>query len=153
MTSTWSLFVPGVPAPQGSKRHVGRGIMVESSKEVGPWRERIALAAHQQGCPLVGGAVELELDFVMPRPKSAPKSRTPDAVKRPDIDKLARAVLDALTGVVLADDSQVVRLTVVKRIAEIAEATGVQIELVDVVARREAYAAMAEELAAPLANP
>jgi len=27
-----NLFVPGAPAPQGSKRHVGNGVMVEASK-------------------------------------------------------------------------------------------------------------------------
>jgi crossover junction endodeoxyribonuclease RusA len=41
-----TFYVPGKPAPRGSKRHVGRGIMVDSSREVGPWRERVALAAH-----------------------------------------------------------------------------------------------------------
>lgn len=40
------FFVPGRPAPQGSKRHVGHGIMVESSRDLGPWRERVALAAN-----------------------------------------------------------------------------------------------------------
>ena len=34
----FSLFVPGIPAPQGSKRHVGHGVMVESSARVKSWR-------------------------------------------------------------------------------------------------------------------
>ena len=33
--------VHGLPAPQGSKRHVGKGVMVESSKYVKPWREAV----------------------------------------------------------------------------------------------------------------
>jgi len=37
--------VLGVPAPQGSKRHVGRGVLVESSKALGPWRDAVAWAA------------------------------------------------------------------------------------------------------------
>lgn len=68
-----SFFVPGKPAPQGSKRHVGRGILIESSKEVGPWRERVALAAHSHADGPMGGPVGIRLEFVMPRPKSAPK--------------------------------------------------------------------------------
>jgi crossover junction endodeoxyribonuclease RusA len=37
VTATTIVFtVPGKPAPQGSKRHVGRGIMVESSNHVAP---------------------------------------------------------------------------------------------------------------------
>lgn len=125
------FFVPGKPAPQGSKRHVGRGILVESSKEVGPWRERVALAAHNamSGRALFDGAVSVCLNFVLPRPKSAPKSRTPAATKRPDLDKLERAVLDALTGVCFADDSQVVSLSGYKRIADLGETAGVEIRV------------------------
>lgn len=125
------FFVPGKAAPQGSKRHVGRGILVESSKEVGPWRERVALAAYEAmaGRPLFGGAVTVSLNFVMPRPKSAPKTRTPAAVKRPDVDKLARAVLDALTDVSFSDDSQVIGLSAYKRLAEVGETAGVEIRV------------------------
>ena len=35
-----SFDVKGVPGAQGSKRHVGRGVMLESSKKVAPWRSR-----------------------------------------------------------------------------------------------------------------
>ncbi len=123
--------VPGRPAPQGSKRHVGYGIMVESSPEVGPWRERVALAAHNAmlatGATLFTGAVTVDLRFVLPRPKSTPKRRTPPAVKRPDVDKLARRVGDALTGVVLLDDAQVVELRAGKRLAAIGETPGVAV--------------------------
>ena len=40
-----SFTVHGLPAPQGSKRHVGRGVMVESSKRVKPWRGAVKAAA------------------------------------------------------------------------------------------------------------
>lgn len=124
-----TVFVPGAPAPQGSKRHVGRGILIESSKAVGPWRERVALAAHSHARGLLGGPVSVDLTFVLPRPKSAPKRTTPPAVKRPDLDKLARAILDALTGVWFADDSAVVSLFASKRLAEIEEPPGVHITI------------------------
>lgn len=125
------FFVPGRPAPQGSKRHVGHGIMVESSREVGPWRERVALAAHtaMAGSELLAGPVILTLGFVLPRPKSTPKRRTPAATKRPDVDKLARSVLDAITDTVIADDAQVTDLRATKRLAEIGESPGVKIRL------------------------
>lgn len=122
-----AVFVPGAPAPQGSKRHVGRGILIESSKAVGPWRERVALAAHSHARGLIPGPVHVRLNFVMPRPKSAPRRSTPPAVKRPDVDKLARAVLDALTDVWIEDDSHVTHLTATKRLAEIGEEPGVHI--------------------------
>jgi crossover junction endodeoxyribonuclease RusA len=124
-----TFHVPGKPAPQGSKRHVGRGIMVESSKELGPWRERVALCAHNAMCgrSLLDGAVRVRLDLTLPRPKSAPKRSTPHAVKRPDVDKLVRAILDAITDVIIADDSQVVDLHATKRLAELGETPGVAI--------------------------
>jgi len=66
----------------------------------------------------------------MPRPKSLPKTSTPPATKRPDADKLARGVLDELTGRVIVDDSQVTNLWITKRIANIGESTGVWIEVI-----------------------
>lgn len=134
------FFVPGRPIAQGSKRHVGRGVLIESARDLGPWRERVALAAHNaaQYCDtdtlqtLYNGPVDVRLDFVMPRPKSAPKTRTPAATKRPDIDKLIRAALDALTGVIFADDAQVTHLHATKRLADIAETPGVHVTVDDV---------------------
>ncbi len=130
-TTTVEFFVPGTPAPQGSKRHVGRGILVESSKTVGPWRERVALAAHEAmaGGPLMAGPITALLSFVMPRPKSAPKRTTPPASKRPDLDKLARACLDAISDTVIIDDAQITNLHCTKRLAEIGETPGVRIRI------------------------
>lgn len=101
--------------------------MVESSKAVKPWRVDVAWAAREAFLTPFDGPVRLELGFVMPRPKSAPKRSTPAAVKRPDLDKLVRAVMDAVTGVVVVDDSQVVHLVATKRIAEIGEPSGVEL--------------------------
>ncbi len=125
------FFVPGRPAPQGSKRHVGRGVLIESSKELQPWRERVALAAHNAmhaaGTTLFTTAVTVNLEFVMRRPLSTPKSYTPHATRQPDLDKLQRAILDAITGTVLADDALVVEIHARKRLAAHAEAPGVAI--------------------------
>lgn len=128
-----SLFVPGVPAPQGSKSFKGirggKAILAESSSRVKPWRETIAW--HTQDLTPVDGAVHVELEFVMPRPKSTPKSKpAPPAIKRNgDIDKLTRAVFDALSGRAYHDDAQVVSMIVRKRIAELDEVSGVFINV------------------------
>jgi crossover junction endodeoxyribonuclease RusA len=124
--------VDGNPAPQGSKRHVGHGRMVEASKRLRPWRATVAAAvkaAVGARVPFPDGPVTVTLEFVMPRPVSTPKRSTPPAVKRPDIDKLARSCLDAITGIAIFDDSQVTLLIAYKRIAEIAETPGVVIEI------------------------
>lgn len=138
------FFVPGRPAPQGSKTFKGtrngRGIMVESSKELAPWRERVALAAHQamQGRPMYSGvALQARYDFVFPRRASEPK-RTAPMIQRPDGDKLERAINDALTGVVFTDDAAVVEWGGSKRRAEIDETPGVHIAVVPVVPHPQA---------------
>lgn len=130
------FFVPGDPAPQGSKKafrnqYTNRIQLTESSKKVGPWRERVAIAAHNAMCSgqVFDGAVSVTLNFVLPRPKSAPKRSTPPAVKRPDLDKLVRSCLDAITGVIVSDDSRVISLSAYKRIAEIGETAGVEIRV------------------------
>jgi crossover junction endodeoxyribonuclease RusA len=135
-----TFWVPGQPAAQGSKRHVGKGHLVEQSKAVGPWRERVAWTArqHYRGS-LLQGPIAVRLAFVMHRPTSTPKRSTPPAVKRPDLDKMIRAVFDALTSVVWGDDSQAVEVFASKRLAEVGESPGVRIEV---------QAATAEERAA-----
>lgn len=126
-----SFFVPGKPQSQGSKIKTQWG-MRESNKELGPWRERVALAAHNAledpDCLLIKGPVVVTLQFVMFRPKGLPKSRpTPPCTKAPDIDKLARGILDALTHVIYSDDAQVTTLIVTKRVAELHESPGVHV--------------------------
>ena len=111
------ISVRGMPAPQGSKRHVGGGRMIEQSKAVGPWREAVR-AETQRVAEGTGGVfdgpVSVSIRFILPRPKSVPKRITWPA-KRPDLDKLARAVLDGLTdGGAWLDDGQVVRMMLVK---------------------------------------
>jgi hypothetical protein len=64
----------------------------------------------------MAGPVALRAEFRLPKPASAPKRlRTwPIKARSGDVDKLARACLDALTGVLFADDAQVISLMVTK---------------------------------------
>lgn len=129
------FFAPGVPAPQGSKSFKGmRGghaILAESSKKVGPWRTTVSKAAMvaMSGRVPMTGAARARFEFVLHRPVSTPKRATPPAIKYPDVDKLARAIFDSLGGVVVANDSQIVDVHAVKRLAEIGEATGVYVRV------------------------
>lgn len=129
------ITVPGIPAAQGSKRFVGsqtgRGIMVESSKALAPWRDSVIHAARQvmqTGFDTFTGPVTVDMSFYFPRPKShygtggnanRIKDRAPDhKTSAPDLDKLVRAVCDALTQAgVWRDDSLVVVLWSSKRYA------------------------------------
>lgn len=108
------IEVAGIPAPQGSKRHVGGGRMVEVSRAVGPWREAIRAETQRAVIGTIDRPVSVSVMFRLPRPKSTP-ARTAFPAKRPDLDKLVRAVLDGLVaGGAIADDSQVVVLRAAK---------------------------------------
>jgi crossover junction endodeoxyribonuclease RusA len=122
------IFIPGEAKPQGSKKYVGNGIMIESCKALKPWRESIrSRLITEDGQP---GAVVSTLEFILPRPKSTPKKRTPLATKKPDLDKLERAVNDAVKSAgCIVDDSCIVRTVKNKRLAEIGEAPGLRIRL------------------------
>ena len=111
------------PAPQGSKRHVGGGRLIEASKRCKPWRMAIVGA-----CPTISRPMDVpvavSIVFRFSRPKShlttngQPRANAPKqyTVKRNDIDKVCRSSLDALVdGGVLADDSFVVVLNASKR--------------------------------------
>lgn len=127
------FFVDGKPAPQGSKRYVGGGRMIESSKALPGWRAHIADIATRYAdkahpwLPIINRPVAVELWFILPRPIRL-KGSVPH-LKRPDVDKLARAVLDAITGVILADDSLVTELLARKRHADPDETPGVHIRI------------------------
>ena len=113
--------VLGVPAPQGSKRHVGRGILVESSKKVAPWREAVkweAIKVHQ-GRPPLQGAIHVSVDFRVPAPKKLKAGQEPTTRTSGDIDKLLRSTFDAITDSgMIRDDSHIVAVTATKRFAD-----------------------------------
>lgn len=116
---TVSLWVPGIPVPQGSmiaRSFPGRGAFVapDNSAKLKRWRAAIRAAAalaFVDGVRWESEPVDVELEFVLARPATV-RRQLPSV--RPDVDKLARAVLDGLTGVAFRDDGQVVRLVATK---------------------------------------
>ena len=129
------LRVVGVPVPQGSMRAFvvrGRPILTSTSRDLKGWRATIAQAMQTQRTgPQLTIPVRLSLTFFVPKPKSAPKKKQTWPVKRPDMDKLVRAVFDALSRVLYGDDSQVVHLSAAKVWATDTEPPGVLIEAWD----------------------
>ena len=136
---TWTgplvVVVLGRPAPQGSKRHVGHGVLIESSKHVKPWRVAVAAAtaaAIADAARALGGAQiaadaawRVDLVFTMQRPRAHYRTgrnagqlrdNAPTLpVVMPDLDKLVRSTLDGIaTGDAIANDSRVVELHAVK---------------------------------------
>ncbi len=128
---------------QGGKPVIKNGrvltVVRNANDDLQNWRNQVAeavLGEYQEqvsdigsdGLPLMQGAVSLRIVFLRPRPKghhgtgrnagklkeSAPEWPT----TKPDTLKLARAVEDALTGVIWQDDSQVVSHHLTKRWGE-----------------------------------
>ena len=117
-----SFFVPGVPAPGGSKtlgrNKAGRGFLRPACKRTKSWMATVAAYAKlQYRGPLLTGPVRVTMIFRFLRPKdhygtgrnagtlkaNAPKYHT----VRPDTTKLFRSTEDAMEGIVYKNDSQV----------------------------------------------
>lgn len=110
------MFVPGKPAPQGSKnvypnKRGGFTLVESSAGKLYVWRDTIVLMAQQAakrqhwGLPATTTPLHTTLVFRLPRPRWSTLDKP---TGRPDIDKLTRAVHDALTTArIWADDAQV----------------------------------------------
>ena len=130
--------VDGIPAPKGSTKAFvvrGRAVTTEDNARTRPWAALVRDAARQtcatyRGLTVItfprGTALHLGATFLLPRPVSLPK-KVRAHTKKPDLDKLVRAVKDALTGVLWSDDSQVVTMTVAKRYAGADERPGAKV--------------------------
>lgn len=115
----------GIPYPKGSKKLFGtytdketgavRGRMGDSGgKGLSQWNKAVEKAgrAAMMGAPPMDGALVARFVFTMPKPASAPKTRRTYPNKKPDIDKILRSTMDALTKAgVYVDDARVVETT------------------------------------------
>lgn len=89
----------------------------------GEWMAKYGIEPVATDCP-----VAVTLSFSKTLPKSVREPR-PWIIK-PDIDNLAKSVLDALNGVAYADDAQIVSLTVTKQPQTRETVTGISITVV-----------------------
>jgi len=141
-----SFFAAGRPAPKGSFRVVtqrrGRRLrhpqVLKDSPKTYTWERVVAAQAQQamRGQAVLDGPLVVTLAFALPRPKShfgkrgALLKRAPAyPAVAPDLDKVTRATLDAMEGLVFTNDSRVVDLFLSKRYAPNAESTGCRIHV------------------------
>ena len=134
------ITVTGLPAAQGSKAYKGhrtdratgrrKPILVEQSKRVTPWRNRVTQAAvnalfvkhalRYGGRPAgrpepLRGPIRIDVVFTMHKPVGAPKRRRTYPAVSPDLDKIQRATFDALTDAkAWEDDGRVIQVTTIK---------------------------------------
>lgn len=115
---SFSFTIEGRCPTKGSTKSfahpkTGKIVTLPMNKNLKQWTHDARIQARAARVPMVykpfGVSLYVRVEFV--KPKTAKQSQP---TVRPDIDKLLRAVLDALTGVAYADDSQVVSVTSTK---------------------------------------
>lgn len=111
----WTFWVSGEPVPQGSMRALkdksGEPYLIHSNKGLNAWRQAIVDRVKPNVTEL-DGAVKVHCIFYLLKPKSV-KRWLPWC--RPDIDKLLRAVFDALQSAgAFKDDGQIVEVVAEK---------------------------------------
>jgi len=128
------VFVPGEVQPKGSTKSfatkTGKIVTTDDNPDTKPWQAVVASFVRQVAGPIIvypEGPVRLDLSFVMKRRVAEPKRVTPPHTRKPDLDKLVRAILDSLTGLIYADDNQVTCVNCDKYTAAIGEQPGVHI--------------------------
>jgi crossover junction endodeoxyribonuclease RusA len=145
------ISVLGTPAPKGSPRVIVRGpggVPLKSPRVIkdGPgteaWHSIVAYTAQRAMVgmvPFVGVALRVSVIFRLRRPqghygkKGLRRSAPPYPSVKPDLDKLVRATMDPLEGVVFDGDSRIVDTLARKRYAELGEPEGAEL----VIARME----------------
>lgn len=123
-----SFEVIGHPEPAGSKKAVPpRGgarfaQVIDANPKAAPWKKLVAATARgsvlKHRFDVIDGPVWVSMVFHVRRPGShfrtdgvtlsAEGQRKPYPTSKPDVLKLARAVEDALTGIVYVDDAAIV---------------------------------------------
>lgn len=87
------------------------------------WMDKYGMEPVATDCP-----VAVIVSFSKPLPKSVKQPRP--WIQVPDIDNLAKSVLDALNGVAFVDDKQIVRLQAVKQSQRPESVAGISITVV-----------------------
>ncbi len=147
MTEAISIVIPGEPFAQPRQRHglavrrdgsmvtnptTGRPLVrnyqpatATNWKATAAWHMRTALGS---GTKPIAGAVAVEVIANFTCPRSDWRKQTPRAQRwhtkksRFDCDNVAKAIMDAGTGILWIDDAQVASLAVIKVIASQGEA-------------------------------
>lgn len=137
---TISFIVYGKAEPQGSGKSIiskttGKPMYKVDNPKLEGWRRDIGTVARCEmsgaGLGLIEGPISIEATFYLPRPKDLLRPKWVAVnlahVKKPDLDKLTRALKDALRFTLYHDDSQVTDLHVRKRYAAAGEAPRVAV--------------------------
>ena len=113
------ITIEGAPATQGSKKGFIRGkkvVLLEMDKKLPAWRATVEATARQaagKGWESLDGPVSISGTIHLPKPPTTKYKAAP--IGPPDLDKLQRAIGDALTkSEVITDDSRIVHWNIRK---------------------------------------
>lgn len=137
------FVVDAVPVAQPRQRHKvvkgPGGIYVQNytpkKDPVNAFKDLVHLAAAGSVMRLMAnggmltGPLQARLIFVMPRPKKLGKGQRVPYQRKPDLDNLAKSLLDALSGRIYVDDRQVCRVFKEKWYAASEEKPHVEVEI------------------------
>lgn len=131
--------VDTIPVAQPRPRAVSFGghARVYEAKKSHPihlFKASVQLAAKQAyNGPLLDVPIRLSALFVMPRPKTMTYKKKPNPrywhASRPDVDNLLKGMVDALSGIIFADDNVVSEVRIRKVVASAYESPYVEIEI------------------------
>ena len=132
MPQMLTFYVNGQPVAQPRHRIASRGrfstAYIPRGHAIHAWKWAVEEAAREQAervgwVPVKGEPLSVVMHFYFRQSRS---NKTRHHVQRPDLDNLAKAVLDALHGIVFLDDACVVGLRLEK---EWASQSGLSVEV------------------------
>lgn len=115
------IFFPFEPKPKGRPRFTrsGHAYTPETTQN---YEQKISEYYKEQTDDFYNGAIQIRLTFLMPIPKSTTKKMRRlietgniKYTKKPDLDNLQKAVLDALNGIAFSDDKIITRIVAEKK--------------------------------------
>ena len=128
-----TFTIPGSPIPLDRARH-GKGKVYDTPRNKSAKRTigKSGMAA-MVGRKPIQGPVRIRVAFLFEWPKSYTQKRRKACYgnmkdTKPDIDNLAKMVMDALNGIAYDDDSQVCEITATKYFSQTETCTRVMIE-------------------------
>lgn len=114
--------IPGEPKGKGRPR-LGKGFTY-TPKDTVNYENWVKTCYITQDGGMLQGPIYAKINCFYGIPKSTPRKKVLDMecghilpTKKPDLDNIAKIILDSLNGIAYKDDSQVVELTITKHYA------------------------------------
>lgn len=129
-----TILIAGHAETKGSTKAFrcgNRCIITNANPRCKKWQQRVTLAVINAKVVKTEFPVELEMTFFFTIAKSRKDLKDGDChTQKPDIDKLIRPILDALTGIVYKDDCQVSKVTACKKWTNEIGREGVELKII-----------------------